>query len=139
MTSRDLNKCMILGNLASDVVMGKTSTGISVANLTVATNRQWVTASGEKKQETEFSRVVTWNKLAEICEKLLKKGSKVYVEGRLATKEFQGKDELSHRVTEVIADDMILLSSRETIVAEEVKEPTEPTPEETPPVEKTDA
>src|SRR5512141_1595817 len=112
MASRSLNKVTLIGNLTRDPELRYTPTGAAVCTLGIATNRTWVTDSGEKKEETEFHRVVAWNKLAELCSQLLAKGRKVYVEGRLRTNTWQGQDGVNHSTTEIIIEDMILLDSR---------------------------
>ena len=80
--------------------------------VSLATNRSWTTDTGEKKDEADFHRLVAWNKLAEICGQLLKKGRKVYVEGRLSTRSWQDKDGQTKYMTEVVLSDMILLDSK---------------------------
>ena len=91
MASRNLNKVMLIGNLTRDPEVRYTPQGNAVASFVIATNREWVT-QGEKKQSVDFHNVVAWNKLAEICGQLLKKGVKVYVEGRLQTRDWVGED-----------------------------------------------
>jgi len=85
----------------------------------IATNRNWVTDSGEKKEEVEFHRIVAWNKLAELCSQLLTKGRKVYVEGRLSTRTWTAQDGSSRTTTEIVIDDMIILDSKRTGEKEE--------------------
>jgi single-strand DNA-binding protein len=80
--------------------------------LGIATNRAWTTDSGEKKEEVEYHRVVAWNKLAELCSQLLSKGSKVYVHGRLTTRSWTAQDGTQKSTTEVVIDDMIVLSGK---------------------------
>ena len=109
---KSLNKVQLIGNLTKDPELKYTPTGVAVATFTVATNRSWTTDTGEKKDEADFNRVVAWNKLAEICGQLLKKGRKVYVEGRLSTRSYQDKDGQTRYVTEVVISDMILLDSK---------------------------
>jgi single-strand DNA-binding protein len=84
----------------------------------LATNRQWTTESGEKKEETEFHRVVAWNKLAELCSQLLAKGRKIFVEGRLRTNTWQTQDGTQRSSTEIVIEDMIILDSRRPLGAE---------------------
>jgi len=103
---------MILGNLTRDPEMRYTPQGHAVTSFAVATNRQWNTEDGSTKEATEFHNIVAWNKLAEICSQLLKKGSKVYIEGRLQTRNWEDDKGIKHYKTEIIADDMIVLSSR---------------------------
>ena len=79
----------------------------------LATNRSWVTEKGERKEDVEFHRVVAWAKLAELCGQLLFKGRKIYVEGRLQTRQWVGQDNQQRSTTEVVIDDMIILDSRQ--------------------------
>jgi single-strand DNA-binding protein len=111
MASRNLNKVMLIGNLTRDPEMRYTPQGNAVASFVVATNREWVT-QGEKKQSVDFHNVVAWNKLAEICGQLLKKGIKVFVEGRLQTRDWVGDDGKKRYKTEIIIDDMIILTPK---------------------------
>lgn len=78
----------------------------------LATNRTWVTDSGEKKEETEFHRIVAWNKLAELCSQLLFKGRRIYVEGRLQTRQWTAQDGTTRQATEIVIEDMLILDSR---------------------------
>src|SRR4030042_4402578 len=110
--ARSLNKIELIGNLTRDPEMRYTPQGTAVCTLGLATNRQWVTESGEKKEDVEFHRLVAWNKLAEICSQLLKKGRKVFVEGRLQTRSWQGQDGSQRTTTEIVISDMIILDSR---------------------------
>jgi single-strand DNA-binding protein len=93
--------------------MRYTPQGTAVCTFGVATNRSWTLESGEKKEDVEFHNVVAWNKLAEICANLLKKGRKVYVEGRLATRSWQGADGTQKQRTEVVINDMVILDKKE--------------------------
>lgn len=119
MSSRSLNKVMLIGNLTRDPELRYTPNGAAVCTLGLATNRYWTTESGEKKEEVEFHRVVAWNKLAELCSQLLTKGRKIYVEGRLRTNSWQGQDGNPRSITEVVIEDMILLDSRRVSAGEE--------------------
>jgi single-strand DNA-binding protein len=112
MASRSLNKVQLIGNLTRDPELRYTPTGAAVCTLGLATNRTWMTDSGEKKEETEFHRVVAWNKLAELCSQLLTKGRKIYVEGRLRTNTWQAADGAQRSSTEVVIEDMIILDSK---------------------------
>lgn len=132
MASRSLNKVQLIGNLTRDPELRYTPTGAAVCTIGLATNRYWTTDAGEKKEETEFHRVVAWNKLAELCSQLLIKGRKVYVEGRLRTNSWTAQDGTQKQTTEVVIDDMILLDSKRPVVTPgEVAEtaPTEPAAE----------
>jgi len=142
MSSRSLNKVLLIGNLTRDPELRYTPTGAAVCTIGLATNRQWTTESGEKKEETEFHRVVAWNKLAELCSQLLIKGRKIYVEGRLRTNSWQGQSGEQRTTTEVVIEDMIILDSKRPVTGEEpVSSAPAVTPEasviETPKVENT--
>ncbi|WP_292934108.1 single-stranded DNA-binding protein [Noviherbaspirillum sp.] len=108
-----LNKVTLIGYLGHDPEMRTTMGGDAVAHLALATTETWKDkASGEKKQATEWHRIVLYRKLAEIAGQYLKKGSHVYVEGRLQTRKWTGKDDVDRYVTEIIADDMRMLGAR---------------------------
>jgi len=141
MSARSLNKVQLIGNLTRDPELRYTPQGTAVCTLGLATNRSWVTEGGEKKEDTEFHRLVAWNKLAELCSQLLFKGRKVFVEGRLQTRQWQGQDGNQRQTTEIVISDMIILDSRrapgeETVAEETVAEGPEPemtsVPEEVP-------
>jgi single-strand DNA-binding protein len=100
---------MIIGNLTRDPELRNTPSGQSVASFSVATNMVWNDASGQQQKKTEFHNIVAWRKLAEICAKYLKKGSKVYLEGRLQTTDWQGQDGVKRYRTEIVAENMIML------------------------------
>ena len=104
---------MLIGNLTRDPEMRYTPQGTAVCTFGIATNRSWTTESGEKKDEADFHNIVAWSKLAEICAQLLKKGRKVYVEGRLQTRSWQGTDGAQKQRTEVVISDMVILDKRE--------------------------
>jgi single-strand DNA-binding protein len=111
MSVRSLNKVMLIGNLTRDPNTRFTPTGTAVCSFSIATNRSWTPSDGGEKQEkADYHNIVAWSKLAELCGQLLHKGDKVYVEGRLQTREWQNKEGQDQRTTEVIIDNMILLS-----------------------------
>ena len=110
--ARSLNKVELIGNLTRDPELRFTPSGAAVCTFGLATNRQWNTDTGEKKEEVEFHRIVSWNKLAELCGQLLAKGRKVYVEGRLQSRRWTGSDNLERTTTEIVISDMIILDSR---------------------------
>lgn len=110
--ARSLNKVTLIGNLTRDPDLRYTPAGTAVCTIGLATNRQWVTESGEKKEDAEFHRLVAWNKLAEICSQLLKKGRKIYVEGRLKTRSWTAQDGGARTTTEIVISDMIILDPR---------------------------
>jgi single-strand DNA-binding protein len=107
--SRSLNKVQLIGNLTRDPELRYTPQGTAVCTFSVATNRQWRTESGEMRDEAEFHRIVAWDKLAEICANMLKKGRKVFVEGRIQTRKWTGQDGQARITTEVVISDMLLL------------------------------
>jgi single-strand DNA-binding protein len=120
MSSRSLNKVMLIGNLTRDPELRYTPQGTPVCTFGLATNRSWVPSSGgERQEETEFHRIVAWQKLAELCSQLLFKGRKVYVEGRLQTRNWTGSDGQERTTTEVVIDNMIILDSRRRAGEEE--------------------
>lgn len=109
-----INKVILIGNLGRDPEVRYTPSGAAVCNVTLATSRNWKDkASGEKVEETEWHRVVFYDRLAEIAGEYLKKGRSVYVEGRLKTRKWQDKDGVEKYTTEVIANEMQMLGSRE--------------------------
>lgn len=113
MSVRSLNKVMLIGNLTRDPNLRFTPNNTAVASFSIATNRSWTPADGGEKQEkADFHNIVAWSKLAEVCGQLLHKGDKVYVEGRLQTRDWKNKDGQDQRTTEIIIDNMILLISR---------------------------
>jgi len=121
MSARSLNKAQLIGNLTRDPELRYTPQGTAVCTFGLATNRTWVTESNEKKESTEFHRIVAWNKLAELCSQLLFKGRKVFVEGRLQTREWTSKDGNQRQTTEVVISDMIILDSKRAPGAENVE------------------
>lgn len=103
---------MLIGNLTRDPEGRTTPSGQTVTNFGIATNLVWKDANGERQKRAEFHNVVAWRKLAEICNQYLKKGNKVYIEGRLQTREWQGQDGAKRQKTEIIADNMIMLDTK---------------------------
>lgn len=110
--ARSLNRVQLIGNLTRDPELRYTPSGTAVTSFGLATNRSWTTDTGEKHEETEFHRIVAWNKLAELCSQFLVKGRKVYVEGRLSTRSWNDQQGQQKSSTEVVIDDMILLDSK---------------------------
>ncbi len=105
----DLNKVTLIGNLARDPEVRTTPQGTSVATFSVATNFRWKNAAGEKQERAEFHNIVAWRKLADIMGQYLKRGSKVYIEGRLQTRSWDDAQGNRHYRTEIVADNMIML------------------------------
>lgn len=112
MATRSLNRVQLIGNLTRDPELRYTPQGTAVCTFGMATNRGWVTEAGEKKEEAEFHQVVTWNKLAEICSQFLTKGRKVFIEGRLQTRQWTAQDGTARQRTEIVASDMIILDNK---------------------------
>jgi single-strand DNA-binding protein len=110
--ARGLNKVIIIGNVGRDPEMRYTPSGRPVTSFSVATSRTWVSAEGERREETEWFNVVAWGNLAEICKAHLNKGQQVYVEGRLQTRGWEDENGKKHFRTELVASEMILLGDR---------------------------
>ena len=111
MASRSWNRVELIGNLTRDPELRYTPNGAAVCTFGVATNRTYV-SEGEKKEEVDFHRLVSWNKLAELCNQLLKKGHRVFISGRLQTRSWEGADGTQRQTTEIVIEDMILLTPR---------------------------
>jgi single-strand DNA-binding protein len=110
--TRGLNKVMIIGRLGRDPEMRYTPNGRPVTAFSVAVNRSWTAADGDKREETEWFNVVAWGNLAEICKQHLRKGQMVYVEGRLQTRGWEDPEGKKHYRTEIVANEMIMLSDK---------------------------
>ncbi|OGK21127.1 hypothetical protein A3C98_01385 [Candidatus Roizmanbacteria bacterium RIFCSPHIGHO2_02_FULL_37_15] len=131
MASRSLNRVILIGNLTRDPELKYTPTGTAVCSFGVATNRSWKTVDGETKEETQYHRIVAWQKLAELCGKLLTKGRKVFLEGRLVYRTFTGRDGQQRTVSEIVLDDFIVFGDgRKVAVEEETVQETKPAVEE---------
>jgi single-strand DNA-binding protein len=112
-----LNKAMVIGNLTRDPESKATPSGTNVCNFSVATSQTWNDASGAKQEKTEFHNIVAWGKLADICAQYLVKGRKVFVEGRLQTRDWQAQDGSKKYRTEIVAENMIILDRAGTPAA----------------------
>jgi single-strand DNA-binding protein len=110
--AKDLNKVMLTGYLGADPEMRYTPQGSAVTTFRVASGRTWKSADGTQHDDTEWFRCVAWERLAEICNQYLTKGTRVYIEGRVQTRKWQDQSGQDRYSTEVIAQDMIILSSR---------------------------
>jgi single-strand DNA-binding protein len=117
--SRGLNKVMIIGGLGSDPEMRYTPSGKPVTSFSVAVSRGWRTSEGERKEATEWFNVVSWGNLAEICNQHLHKGSQVYIEGRLQTRNWEDATGTRHFRTELVANEMIILDGRHYVADDE--------------------
>jgi len=105
----NLNRAMIIGNLTRDPEVRTTPAGQTVATFGVATNHSWTDSTGQRQERAEFHNIVAWGKLADICSQYLAKGRKVYVEGRLQTREWESQDGTKRNRTEIVAENMIML------------------------------
>lgn len=133
----DLNKATIIGNVVRDPEIRTTPSGQTVASFSVATNLVWKDKEGQRQQKVEFHNVVAWRKLGEIIGQYLKKGSKVYIEGRIETRSWDDQNAIKRYRTEIIADNMIMLdragtspAPNQAASAEKPKQDVPPTPPE---------
>ena len=125
--ARGVNKVILIGNLGNDPDIRYTASGAAVANISLATTASWRDKeSGEQQERTEWHRVVFFSRLAEIVGEYLRKGSKVYIEGRLQTNKWQDKEGNDRYTTEIIAGDMQMLDSKESSGAAEFNQTTAP-------------
>jgi single-strand DNA-binding protein len=145
MSARSLNKVQLIGNLTREPELRYTTGGTPVVTFGLATNKSWKDQDGNLKEVAEFHNIVAWNKMAEICQQLLAKGMKVYIEGSLSTRSWEAEDGSTRYKTEVRVNDMILLDSKgkqgngsaiedhkEDSVEEEVEVPDESVSDEDP-------
>lgn len=129
----DLNKVMVIGRVTQKPEKRMTQSGQGVTSFSVATNRRWKDAGGQQQEQAEFHNIVAWGKLADICEQYLDKGRRVYIEGRLQTRSWEGQDGVKRYRTEIVANNMIMLDRNsggmpganglDDIVMEPVSEP----------------
>ncbi|OGK62887.1 hypothetical protein A2334_03825 [Candidatus Roizmanbacteria bacterium RIFOXYB2_FULL_38_10] len=140
MASRSLNRVILIGNLTRDPELKYTPNGTAVCTFGVATNRSWTTQDGQTKEDVQYHRIVAWQKLAELCGKLLSKGRKIYLEGRITYRSFIGKDNQQRTVAEIVMDDFIVFGDGKRMgVVEGAKAPPETVSEQVaaPPQEET--
>ena len=110
-----INKVILIGRLGRDPEVRYTPDGTAIANFSIATSEEWKDkATGEKKERTEWHRIVAFRRLGEICGEYLSKGRQVYIEGRLQTRDWQDKDGVKRYTTEIVASQMQMLGSRES-------------------------
>ena len=112
MAGRSVNKVILIGNLGKDPELRYTSGGVAVATFSVATNESWKDQDGNIQDRTQWHNIVAWRKLAEIAGEYLKKGSKVYIEGRLQYRTYDDKNGVKRYVTEILMDELLMLDSR---------------------------
>jgi len=122
---RSVNKVVIIGNLTRNPEMRQTPNGQNVTTFGIATNREWVTKEGERKNSAEFHECVAWSRLAEICANYLKKGNLVYIEGYLKTRSWDTPEGVKKFKTEIVVQDMIKLEKRSHDESEEDYVPSE--------------
>ncbi|MFH1193648.1 MAG: single-stranded DNA-binding protein [bacterium] len=108
----NLNRGMLIGNLTRDPEVRKTPSGQSVANFSIATNRVWTGNDGTKQTAVDYHNLVAWGKLADICAQYLHKGKKIYAEGRLQTRDWEGQDGVKRTRTEIVLENMIMLDGQ---------------------------
>lgn len=127
----NLNKAMIIGNITRDPESRTTPDGTPVTSFSVATNMRWTDKAGQRQDRAEYHNVVAWRKLGEICAQYLKKGSKVYIEGRIQTRSWTDQQGQKHWRTEIIAENMIMLDKAGSVPSAQNTEPEAlPTPAE---------
>lgn len=130
-----MNKVILIGNLTRDPELKYTPNGTAVCTFGVATNRSWTTQDGQIKEDTQFHRIVAWQKLAELCSKLLVKGRKIYMEGRLTYRSFTGKDGQQRTIAEIVLDDFIVFDGGKKTITPGTGEEKGETVSAAPPVE----
>ena len=112
MATRCINKVILIGNLGKDPELRYTSSGVAVASFTLATNESWKDPEGNVQERTQWHNIVAWRKLAEICGEYLKKGGKIYLEGKLQYRNYDDKNGVKRYVTEIVLDEMLMLDSK---------------------------
>jgi single-strand DNA-binding protein len=117
---RSVNKVVLVGHLATDPELKTTTSGQAMAKFKIATNRDWKSSDGEHHQDTDFHKIVTWRRLAEICGKHLKKGAGIYLEGRLMNRNYKDKEGADRSLTEIVADTIHFLTFKKNKDVEEV-------------------
>lgn len=126
----DLNKVMLIGRLTRDPETRTTPQGVNVTSFGLATNLIWTNPAGERQEKVEYHNIVAWRKLGEICAQYLKKGRRVFIEGRLQTRTWEDQNGTKRQRTEIVADNMIMLDSKEPEKIEEELASKEETEEE---------
>jgi single-strand DNA-binding protein len=110
---KSLNKATLIGHLGKDPEVRYTPNGDAVASFSIATNESWKDKDGNQQERTEWHNIVAWRKLAEICGEYLKKGARVYIEGKIQTRDYEDKSGVKRYVTEINASDLIMLGKNE--------------------------
>ena len=114
MASKSVNKIILIGNLGQDPELRYTSSGVAVASFSLATGESWKDQDGNVQEKTQWHKLVAWRKLAEIVGEYLKKGSKVYIEGRIQYRSYDDKNGVKRDVTEIVVDQLLMLDSKGT-------------------------
>jgi len=118
MSKGSINKVILIGNLGSDPELRFTPSGVQVANFNLATSESWTDKSGERQERAEWHRIVLWRRLAEIAGQYLKKGSKIYIEGKLQTRSWEDQNGQKRYTTEVVANSMEMLDGGQAAAAD---------------------
>src|SRR3989337_2529109 len=126
--ARSVNKVILVGNLGKDPELRYTNSGVAVATFSIATNESWKDPEGNLQERTQWHNIVAWRKLAEICGEYLKKGGKIYAEGRLQHRNYDDKNGVKRYVTEIVLDEMVMLDSRGAGAATSGSAPTSEAP-----------
>lgn len=134
MAARSWNKVELMGNLTRDPELRYTPNGAAVCTFGIATNRSYV-VDGERKEDVDFHRLVAWNKLAELCNNLLKKGTRVFVSGRLQYREWETQEGQKRKEAEIVVDDMIVITPKGGAGGDEYTPASSPSRDENPSVE----
>ena len=120
MSKGSVNKVILIGNLGSDPELRFTPSGVQVANFSLATSESWTDKAGERQERAEWHRIVLWRRLAEVAGQYLKKGSKIYIEGKLQTRSWEDQNGQKRYTTEVVANSMEMLEGGQAAVTAEV-------------------
>jgi single-strand DNA-binding protein len=123
MARRGVNKVIIIGNVGANPEVRYTPSGSAVANFNVATNEAWKDSNGNQQERVEWHRIVAWGKLGEICGEYLKKGSHIYLEGRLRTRSWEDQNGNKRYTTEILASDIQMLDKKPQNTGQEVEVP----------------
>ena len=107
--AKSLNKVMLIGNLGKDPELRYTTSGVAVASFSIATSDNWKDKDGNLQERTEWHNIIAWRKLGEICGEWLKKGKRVYIEGKIQTRSYDDKNDVKRYITEIVAESLIML------------------------------
>ena len=120
MSKGSVNKVILIGNLGSDPEVRFTPSGVQVANFSLATSESWTDRAGERQERAEWHRIILWRRLAEVAGQYLRKGSKIYIEGKLQTRSWEDQNGQKRYTTEVVANSMEMLEGGQAAVTAEV-------------------